>query len=170
MPKISKKRVERPIVLEDAEKDADQSMPPPPPPSPPAKPTQRRAVPASPGRKQVMAAKSAVKEAKREYLALRRAAAKEETASERSDALFEQHKKSVARTWKRTKDLDGLWRKQQQLQNAENRMLFAWGRSLTAQLRAVYGELRVSACESYVKSVEIACLQRRLKRARVAGR
>ena len=85
MPKISKKGVERPIVLEDAEKDADQSMPPPPPPSPPAKPTQRRAVPASPGRKQVMAAKSAVKEAKREYLALRRAAAKEETASERSE-------------------------------------------------------------------------------------
>ena len=170
MPKISKNKVERPIVLEDAEKDADQSMPPPPPPSPPAKPTQRRAVPASPGRKQVMAAKSAVKEAKREYLALRRAAAKEETASERSDALFQQHKKSVARTWKKTKDLDGLWRKQQQLQNAENRMLFAWGRSLTAQLRAVYGELRVSACESYVKSVEIACLQRRLKRARVVGR
>ena len=96
MPKISKNKVERPIVLEDAEKDADQSMPPPPPPSPPAKPTQRRAVPASPGRKQVMAAKSAVKEAKREYLALRRAAApaKEETASERSDALFQHSTKS----------------------------------------------------------------------------
>ena len=170
MPKISKNKVERPIVLEDAEKDADQSMPPPPPRSPPSKPSPGRAAPMSPGRKQVAGAKSAVKEAKREYLALRRAAAKEETASERSDALFEQHKKSVARTWKRTKDLDGLWRKQQQLQNAENRMLFAWGRSLTAQLRAVYGELRVSACESYVKSVEIACLQRRLKRARFAGR
>ena len=117
-----------------------------------------------------MAAKSAVKEAKREYLALRRAAAREEKASERLDALLQQHKKSVARTWKKAKDVDGLWRKQEQLQNAENRMLFAWGRSLTAQLRAVYGELRVSACESYVKSVEIACLQRRLKRARVAGR
>lgn len=170
MPKIKKKRVEPSIPHFEAETKTDTAMQPPPPPSPPAKPTRRCAAPASPGRKQVMAAKSAVKEAKREYLALRRAAARERKASGRSDALFQQHKASVARTWKKTQGAFGLWRKQEQLQNAENRMLSAWGCSLTAQLRAVYGRLRVSACESYVKSVEIACLQRRLKRARIMGR
>ena len=168
MPKISKKGVERPIVLEDAEKDADQSMPPPPPRSPPSKPSPGRAAPMSPGRKQVAGAKSAVKEAKREYLALNRAATKLGKAHEHRHALFLRHVASVERTWKKTKPSE-VWRKMQQLSNAESRKMLAHVQYLTAELRASHGYQRVQACLLHVKCVENDSLRPRLKRVRVMG-
>ena len=169
MPKISKKKVEPPIVLEDAEKDADQSMPPPPPRSPPSKPSPGRAAPMSPGRKQVAGAKSAVKEAKREYLALKRAATKLGKVHEHRHTLLLRHEASVERTWKKTKPSQ-VWRKIYQLSNAEIRSLLALSQYLAAGLAASHGYQRVQACLLHVKCVENDSLRRRLKRARVTGR
>ena len=97
MPKINKSKVAQVSVDEKVVADADAMQPAPPEPTSPSKPSPRLPAAASPGRKELKDRASAVKEAKREYLVLARAATKLEKEHARRKEVLEQHKKSMQR-------------------------------------------------------------------------
>ena len=169
MPKIKKTKVEASSKDKKATAKAKKMPAEPPPPDSPTKPTPRLPAAASPGRKQLSDAKAAIKEAKRRYLGLKREATKLRKAHERAKLLCDQHAKSMQRVLGRTKQRVDWTGMMQRLSNAESRMLMAFAAQLTAELTAAHAWTAVKEAVVVQKAVEIARLQRRVRRVRVSG-
>ena len=161
MPKIKKTKVAPSGVAKNATAKAKKLPAKPPQPNSSPKPTARLPAVTSPGRKKLTEAKHAIKEARREYLLLARAAKKLEKLRDRKHELVDKHAAAAERALKlpvkKAPRLNML-----ALSNAESGWLLALAQAYAARLKAAWAWDLVRIAQIEQKRAEIERLRRRL--------